>query len=133
MARNFHNLAGFIRDLRACLSAGHELAYELAELILEVDELVDPSVAAAADSAVQQSEAQLDLPDCDDSGEIRGFAPRHDTSGGTPLGSVPRLESPMERVRHLASQAMRQPGNADAVVRTAPGRRLLTGGQKVDA
>lgn len=37
----YHNLAGFMRDLRKALDNGDIEAYELAELIIEVDGLVD--------------------------------------------------------------------------------------------
>lgn len=48
MARKFHNLAGWLRDVRAALAEGDELAYELGEVLIDVDDLVDPDVSTSA-------------------------------------------------------------------------------------
>lgn len=40
MAKAYHNLAGWIRDVRAALKEGDEHAYEAAELIQELDDLI---------------------------------------------------------------------------------------------
>lgn len=37
----YHNLAGFMRDLRKALDNGDTEGYELAELLIECDELID--------------------------------------------------------------------------------------------
>jgi len=49
VARLYHNLQGWMRDVRAALKDGDVLAYELAELIIDIDELVDEAVERAAD------------------------------------------------------------------------------------
>lgn len=41
MAREYHNLQGWLRDVRRAIEGGHQLAYEAAELIIELDDLVD--------------------------------------------------------------------------------------------
>lgn len=47
MARAYHNLQGWLRDVRKAIDSGHQLAYEAAEVLWELDDLIDDSVDGA--------------------------------------------------------------------------------------
>lgn len=84
MPKKYHNLEGWMRDVRRAITDGDQIAYELAELFLEVDDLVDPTVPVATgtddDADESPDDNQGDL-DGDESVEREADAPqprRHD-------------------------------------------------------
>jgi len=116
--RAYHNLAGFVRDLTAAIAAGHQLAYELAELIAEVDDLIDASVALPEGDALEEPRDEVDLPDAADEPALGGPAPGHGAVCGTQLVPGARMEPQMghRRAEQLSLAGAR--GVAPTLART---------------
>lgn len=129
--RAFHNLAGLVRDLRAALQAGETLAYEFAELLLEVDDLIigtpddDSGLPDPDGSAGGGGQLDLDVPDAPDGGALGGLASGHAPVQPDVIRVSPGVGASMERVRALASQAAGVRGVPPGVVPTVARNRVL--------
>lgn len=78
MPNAYHNLAGWLRDVRKALAGGEELAYLTAEAIRELDDLIeapddgDPSLEDAESATESVCGADMDLPDPADGRPLGG-------------------------------------------------------------
>lgn len=127
--RKYHNLAGFLRDVRAVLAAGHELAYELCEVLREVDDLVewddgsdgsDSGMETPVETTGGEPQLDLDLRDAADGGSMGGPATGHGPVQSPGLDGQSGVGTPMERARALARSPLVQ-RHPDAVVSAAVG------------
>lgn len=120
--KQYHNLDGWMRDVQRALRDGDTRSYELAELLIEVDTLVDTSdepdagVEDADEPAGGEPDPQMVLPDVPDRPRLGGPDEGHAASGIPPVVRAPTVGSPLERVRRLAQQGAR--GVRDPMVRT---------------
>lgn len=133
MPRAYHNLNGWIRDVRAALDAGDETGYIAAELVLELEDLIDPSMEPASDGPVQQPEADLDLRDDGDGTELESLPAGYDTVCNPTVDSFPGVVPAAlghARVSAASAAASQSDGGASGVVRATPGRthRDVSGG-----
>lgn len=60
MAREYHNLQGWLRDVRKAIEAGEQLAYEVAEALIDLDELVDTDQPASGAGELQDGDPDAD-------------------------------------------------------------------------
>lgn len=60
MPRKYNNLQGWMRDVKNAMRDGDQVAYELAELLIDVDDLVDASVAASVDATDDDTDYATD-------------------------------------------------------------------------
>lgn len=101
----YHNLQGWMRDVRQAMRDGDQVAYELAELFLDVDDLVDGDVPSAVDAA----EGDDDTEDAihGDSGDVDSGEPavseadvprarRHDARGSMHRAASSGMGRPMD-------------------------------------
>lgn len=141
MAGNkYHNLAGWVRDVMACLEADDdeyagELFTMLARIVLEYApewfEVTDPDLPDADEGSGGVGDADVDVRDPGDSGPLGGAAPGHDPLREPPMGGARKLdgEALSARASELSHAAV--PSPARTVVRAELGRRVLTHGQRV--
>lgn len=126
MARAYHNCEGLMRDLRALLDDGDERAYQFAELLIELDELVQPDdddarLEAAAEGPVQRGQIDLDLRDHGDGSELEPSPPGHDPVCRPHVDGVRGVVTPAlghRRATAASNAASQSDGGAPPVVRT---------------
>jgi len=80
-SRKYNNLQGWMRDVKHAIETGDQVAYELQELILDLDELVDGDTPSAVDAADDDSD---DTPD-GNQGDVESSEPdvREEVRGRT--------------------------------------------------
>lgn len=61
--RRYHNLEGLMRDLKHAVEVGHQVAYDFAEVMLDVEDLVDDSIPSAIDGMASEPGDELDARD----------------------------------------------------------------------
>lgn len=87
MANAYHNLKGWLRDVRKAVESGDQLAYEAAELILELDDLVSPDIGDV--DGVDESTGESD----DDAGDVdRGSVSSDELVGDAMAGNGHRTQ-----------------------------------------
>lgn len=140
MPAKYHNLEGWMRDVRRAITGGDQIAYELAELFLDIDELVDPSVPMAAGS---EDDAD-DTPDDNQDGVDGEHEPGREADAPHPRGHDARSASVSTPSSGLGSQLDLVPGSVGtptqpglAEVRTrlvgSPMRRMMMGERRLGA
>lgn len=135
MARQFHNLFGLLRDLRAIqlLDEEHEGwrgILELVDIIERFADYADALLEDAEDPPGGESDSDLDLRDGEHGSTVVRAAQRHGAMLHPALAQPTGLGSPMERARDLARAAIEPQRPADSVVRTRveTARRVIGGG-----
>lgn len=132
MPRAYHNLRGWLRDVRQAIDDGVEDAYILAELLLEVDDLIDPSVEGAPNAAVQLPADELGDDVDGDGTDLERVPQGHGRLRELPVGDLPRVDDQVvghARVSAASNAAIGSTSGATGVVRTTPGltKRELVG------
>lgn len=132
MPSAYHNLAGWLRDVRKALAGGEELAYLVAEAIHELDELIeapddgDPSLEDAESATESVCGADVDLPDPADGRPVGGPDAGHAAVQPADLAGPPGLGAAvgMRRAAFLARQAtgVRSPAGPLARASLSPAR-----------
>lgn len=126
MARAYHNCEGLMRDLRALLDANDERAYQFAELLIELDDLVRPDdddarLEAATDGPVQRGQLDLDLRDDGGGSELEPSPSGHDPVRRPHMDGVRGVVTPAlghARATAASEAASQSDGAAPPVVRT---------------
>lgn len=119
--RAFHNLDGWLRDVRAALENRETRCYELADILEELLDLVDTAdsdtgVEDADASAGRQCELDLEPHDHDGREDLGGHAQGPGADGSPHVVEPARVVPPVvHRVRQLARAGSR--GTAQPVVR----------------
>lgn len=108
MARAYHNLDGWMRDVRNALRDGEQRAYELAELLLELDDLIDPGVEDAEHSSGEEPESDVEIRDTPDSSSMGRPDAGHAADGSPHLVAPAGMGTALERrARQLALDGAR--------------------------
>lgn len=139
MAKKYHNLAGWLRDVMACLEADDdeyagELFTMLARIVIDYApdwlDVTDADLPDADDDAGGQSSAGLGARDGGSSPPLAGPASGHDTMRVPPVDGQATVAGAMvsaARAAALARAGAR--GTAGSLVRTG---RLVGSGQLCD-
>lgn len=102
-----------MRDVRAALKDGEQRSYELAELLIELDELIDPGVEDAEDSAGAELESDVGLHVSGDGSSVVGPDAGHDPDGSAhlvaPAGMAASMVSRAAQLARAGARGTRQP------------------------
>lgn len=110
--REYHNLAGFLRDVAAAIAAGHELAHELWSVLDELEDTFgDTGLPGAEDAPGEGSDDGLDLPDQPDLPGLGGAPPGHGTGEHPNMDWTRRLGDAVERLVALETARGRVPSD----------------------
>lgn len=93
--RKYHNLMGWIRDITHAVRTGHEAAYIVSELLLQLEDLIDSGVESALPDPSGVGESNDD-DDVATAGQgVGGATPLHDGQLDLPVGGsrglVPKM------------------------------------------